>query len=146
MEKSLSIYIHIPFCKSKCYYCDFNSYAGREYLAGPYFTALFSEMAKKAEELKDHTVKSVYIGGGTPSYVDSDYICRTMEICSKYFRLEPEAEVSIESNPGTLSYEKLKAYKKVGINRLSIGLQAWQDSMLAELGRIHNRLQYIENL
>jgi len=146
MDKSIGIYIHIPFCKSKCYYCDFSSYSGKDSLAGPYFDSLFSEIEGKAEELGERTVRSVFIGGGTPSYVNPEYIIRTMEICSKYFRLDSNAEVSIESNPGTLTYEKLKAYKEAGINRLSIGLQAWQDHLLSELGRIHSKEQYVENI
>lgn len=146
MDNSIGIYIHIPFCKSKCFYCDFNSYSGKDSLAGPYFSALFSEMERKAEELGERAVKSIFIGGGTPTLVDAIYISRLLEACARYFRLDSNAEISIESNPGTLDYDKLKAYKAAGINRLSIGLQAWQDNLLMELGRIHRRQQYIENL
>ncbi len=144
--ESIGVYIHIPFCKSKCFYCDFNSYSGKDYLARPYFESLFSEMTRKAEELGEYTVKSIFIGGGTPSFVNPKYISQLLEICSKYFRLDSEAEISMESNPGTLTYDKLKTYKQAGINRLSIGLQAWQDDLLLELGRIHRKQQYVENL
>lgn len=146
MDNSIGIYIHIPFCKSKCYYCDFNSYSGREHLAGSYFDALISEMKNSAASLSERPVKSIFIGGGTPSLVDPKYIASLLEVCSKYFKMEPDAEISMESNPGTLSYESLKAYKAAGVNRLSVGLQAWQDRLLESLGRIHRRRQYVENM
>ncbi len=145
MDNSIGIYIHIPFCKSKCNYCDFNSYSGREYLAGPYFDALFSEMKLRSDELRGRRVKTIFIGGGTPSLVDPKYISAILELCSKLFELDPEAEISMESNPGTLSYDSLKAYRSAGVNRLSIGLQAWQDRLLKELGRIHDRQQFVDN-
>ena len=133
MDNSIGIYIHIPFCKSKCYYCDFNSYSGREHLAGPYFDALFSEMAGAADAVGGRPMCTVFIGGGTPSLVDPRYISGLLELCAKYFKLEPEAEISMESNPGTLTYDSLKAYRTAGVNRLSIGLQAWQDRLLESL-------------
>ncbi|MEN6313079.1 MAG: radical SAM family heme chaperone HemW [Clostridiaceae bacterium] len=146
MDNGIGIYIHIPFCKSKCYYCDFNSYSGREHLAGSYFDALISEMKNSAASLSERPVKSIFIGGGTPSLVNSKYIASLLEVCSKYFKIEPDAEISMESNPGTLSYESLKAHKAAGVNRLSVGLQAWQDRLLESLGRIHRRRQYVENM
>lgn len=146
MDNSIGVYIHIPFCKSKCYYCDFNSYSGREHLAGSYFDALFSEIKHRAGIIGKRTVRSIFIGGGTPSLVDPKYITGLLEACSKYMMLDGDAEISMESNPGTLTYENLKSYRAAGVNRLSIGLQAWQDRLLKELGRIHNRQQYIENV
>jgi oxygen-independent coproporphyrinogen-3 oxidase len=145
MDDSIGIYIHIPFCKSKCNYCDFNSYPGRESLAGPYFDALFSEMKLRSEELRNRRVKTIFIGGGTPSLVDPKHIRAVLELCSKLFILDPEAEISMESNPGTLTYDSLKVYRAAGVNRLSIGLQAWQDRLLKELGRIHDRQQFVDN-
>ena len=146
MDNSIGVYIHIPFCKSKCYYCDFNSYSGREYLAGSYFDTLFSEIKSRAAGLSDRLVRSIFIGGGTPSLVDPTYITQLLEVCSKHMRVHKNAEISMESNPGTLTYEHLKAYRAAGVNRLSIGLQAWQDRLLRDLGRIHNKQQYVENL
>ena len=146
MDNSLGIYIHIPFCKSKCNYCDFNSYSGREYLAGPYFDVLLSEIKYSAKELGGRPVRTIFIGGGTPSLVDPHYITSLLEVCSKYFKVDSEAEISMESNPGTLTFESLKTYKAAGINRLSIGLQAWQDNLLKDLGRIHCRQQFEDNL
>ena len=146
MDNSIGVYIHIPFCKSKCYYCDFNSYSGREHLAGSYFDALFSEIKHRAGIIGERPVRSIFIGGGTPSLVDPKYITGLLEVCSKYMLLDGDAEISMESNPGTLTYENLKSYRAAGVNRLSIGLQAWQDRLLKDLGRIHSRQQYVDNL
>ncbi len=145
MGNGIGIYIHIPFCKSKCNYCDFNSYSGREHLAGPYFDALLSEMKLRSGEIGNCRVKTIFIGGGTPSLVDPKQIGAVLELCSKLFDVDPEAEISMESNPGTLTYDSLKAYRSAGVNRLSIGLQAWQDKLLKELGRIHDRQQFVNN-
>jgi oxygen-independent coproporphyrinogen-3 oxidase len=145
MDNSIGVYIHIPFCKAKCYYCDFNSYSGREYLAGSYFDALKEEIVSRSASIRGRRVSSVFIGGGTPSLVDPAYIGSVLEVCSKELDIADDAEVSMESNPGTLDYEKLRRYRKMGINRLSIGLQAWQDSLLKSIGRIHDRRQFIDN-
>lgn len=146
MDNSIGVYIHIPFCKSKCYYCDFNSYSGREHLAGSYFETLFSEIKGRAADLEGRLVRSIFIGGGTPSMVNPAYIVELLEVCSNHMQVDIGAEISMESNPGTLTYEHLRAYRAAGVNRLSIGLQAWQDRLLRDLGRIHNRQQYVENL
>ncbi len=145
-NKSIGVYIHVPFCKSKCYYCDFNSYSGREYLAGSYFNALFNEIEIRGKFTEDRCISSVFIGGGTPSLVVPGYISSLLDVCSKYMRLDKNAEISMESNPGTLTYDRLKAYRAAGVNRLSIGLQAWQDRLLKIIGRIHDRRQFIDNL
>ncbi|NLV35773.1 MAG: radical SAM family heme chaperone HemW, partial [Clostridiaceae bacterium] len=146
MDKSIGLYFHVPFCKSKCYYCDFNSYSGMDYLAGSYFDALYSELDRRLDTIEDRPVRSIFIGGGTPSLVEPKYITRLLELCSKHLQLDGEAEISMESNPGTLNFENLKAYKQAGVNRLSIGLQAWQDRLLKELGRIHDRDQFVKNI
>ncbi|NLK85924.1 MAG: radical SAM protein [Clostridiaceae bacterium] len=146
MDDSIGVYIHIPFCKSKCYYCDFNSYSGREHLAGSYFSALKDEIVSRSAAIRNRRVSSVFIGGGTPSLVDPQHIRGLLEVCSKHLDIAEDAEVSMESNPGTLDYERLKLYRELGINRLSIGLQAWQDDLLKSIGRIHDRQQFIDNL
>ena len=143
---SIGIYIHIPFCKSKCYYCDFNSYAGRENLAGSYFDALYKEIMLRSRRLGGRQVCSVFIGGGTPSLVDPGYITKLIDVCREHFHVVDDAEISMESNPGTLTYDRLRAYRDAGVNRLSIGLQAWQDRILKSIGRIHNRQQFVDNL
>jgi len=95
--------------------------------------------------LKNHKIKSVFFGGGTPSYAEAKYICDIMDLCKNEFNFIDGAEITIESNPGTLTYEKLCSYKDAGINRLSIGLQAWQDRMLKSLGRIHSNQEFVDN-
>ncbi|MCR4435429.1 MAG: radical SAM family heme chaperone HemW [Clostridiales bacterium] len=145
LRKSVGLYIHIPFCKSKCYYCDFNSYAGMESYASDYFKALKNEIFIYSDKLKGDTVKSIFIGGGTPSLVDGRYIYEIINHCRQNLDIDRHAEISIETNPGTLSLEKLTTYAAAGINRLSMGLQAWQDSLLKTLGRIHRREEFVEN-
>lgn len=144
-DKNIGLYIHIPFCRAKCHYCDFNSYAGMDEYVEPYFKALKREIDLYGEKLKYSTVNTVYIGGGTPTSMDSHYINEIIDVCRGVFYIQKEAEVSIEANPGTLSLEKLSDYKAAGINRLSIGLQAWQDSLLKSLGRIHRVDAFLEN-
>lgn len=141
----IGVYIHIPFCKAKCYYCDFNSYSGSEHLIGPYFDALFAEIALRLDSIGERRVETIFIGGGTPSLVDPDYIARLIEVCSKRLELESNIEISMESNPGTLTPVSLKKYKAAGVNRLSIGLQAWQDRLLESMGRIHRSGQFVDN-
>lgn len=145
ISNQIGLYIHIPFCKSKCYYCDFNSYAGRESLVPDYFNALKKEMQLYAEKARDYSVKTIFMGGGTPSLVDAAYIGELMQACRLSFNIEADAEISIETNPGTLSLEKLERYREAGVNRLSIGLQTWQDRLLKRLGRIHSRDEFADN-
>jgi oxygen-independent coproporphyrinogen-3 oxidase len=141
--KEIGLYIHIPFCKSKCFYCDFNSFSRKEDLISPYFEALKAEIDYYGDSLRDHCIKTIFIGGGTPSYVEVKYICRLMEACRRTFNIKEDAEISIEANPGTLDAEKLLLYKSKGINRLSLGLQASQDYLLREMGRIHSRTDFL---
>ena len=123
-----SIYVHIPFCKQKCLYCDFNSFQNKENIIDEYMKALYKECAKFSF---DEKIKTIYIGGGTPSFIDSKYIVKLLGIL-------PEAEeITIEMNPCTVTEEKLRAYKSVGINRISMGLQTTNDNILKEIGRVH---------
>ena len=130
--KNVALYIHIPFCKQKCLYCDFPSLAGKEDCMLDYATAL----AKEIDSIKDKKIKTIFIGGGTPTYLSLEgweiikKSINKLDICE-------DLEFTVEGNPGTFTSEKLKFLKKMGVNRLSIGLQAWQDSLLKELGRIH---------
>ena len=89
---------------------------------------------------------SIFIGGGTPSLVDPRYITKLIDSCRKQLDVDDDAEISIESNPGTLTHDKLRAYRDAGVNRLSIGLQAWQDRILKSIGRIHTRRQFVDNV
>ena len=124
-----SLYIHIPFCKQKCLYCDFNSYSNADKLINDYVIALKNEI----QSYSFNAYKTIYFGGGTPSYIDEKHIIDILN-CLDYKKAE---EITIEVNPGTVTKEKLSSYIENGINRLSIGLQATQDSILKEIGRIH---------
>ncbi len=130
-----AIYLHIPFCKSKCIYCDFNSYANKEGMVDKYFDALMQEIQNESFV---EPIKTIYIGGGTPSYVDEKYIVSILSILPK------AEEVTIEMNPGTVTKEKLMAYRKAGINRVSMGLQASQNAILKAIGRIHTKEEFEE--
>ncbi|MDE5943204.1 MAG: radical SAM family heme chaperone HemW [Clostridia bacterium] len=137
------IYVHIPFCKSKCRYCDFASFPDKIYLAESYMACVYREMAKRKDELKNYTFDTVYIGGGTPSVIGENFIAMLMAAVKKNFRLKEGAEITIEINPGTISEGKIKTYKKCGINRFSVGLQTAIDSQLSEIGRIHTLNEFV---
>lgn len=131
-----SAYIHIPFCKQKCLYCDFNSFAGKESLIEEYINALKKEIINS--KINSEKLYTIYIGGGTPSFIDEKYI-------EEVLNLLPEAmEVTIEINPGTITNEKLLKYKELGINRISIGLQTTDEKILKAIGRIHSLSEFEE--
>ena len=141
--KEIGIYIHIPFCKQKCYYCDFISYSNKENRIPIYIQSLKKEI--ESCKKKNHQVKTIYIGGGTPSIIDAKYIKEILELLNKKMKVLPNAEITIEMNPGTVTEEKLKIYKQIGINRLSIGLQTNNDLLLKKIGRIHTYQQFEES-
>lgn len=137
--KSVGIYIHIPFCKQKCKYCDFTSFSCMEDKYDEYFKYLQQEISEKSEELSNEKIEidTIYIGGGTPSIVPAEYIESIIKLLSVKFKVSKNAEITIEANPGTVNKEKLEKYINVGINRISIGLQSTNDNLLKMLGRIH---------
>ncbi len=144
--KKIGLYIHIPFCKQKCYYCDFVSYANKDEMIERYVKCLKQEIIQYANENKimskhalepEYIIKTIYIGGGTPSSIDEIYILNILDIIKNNFTVEKDAEITIEVNPGTVTKDELDAYRNCGINRLSIGLQAVQDDILKRIGRIH---------
>lgn len=136
--------MHIPFCKQKCFYCDFISYAGKENFIKEYVCAIKNEIEKVALSIKEEIeINTIYIGGGTPSIIDSKYITKILKVINNNFKVMVDAEITIELNPGTVIKEKLEDYKRSGINRLSIGLQSTQDSLLEQIGRIHNYEQFL---
>ena len=139
-SKEIGIYIHIPFCKRKCDYCDFISYSNKDAKIEEYIEAVKKEI--ELQKIKSK-ITTVYIGGGTPSYIESKYIKEIIEKV-KAKNLAEDAEITIEVNPGTVDFKKLKDYKDCGINRLSIGLQATQDELLKQIGRIHSYEQFLE--
>ena len=138
-EKELGIYIHIPFCKQKCYYCDFVSFSNKEEYIEKYVEILKREI--DGYDLSNYNITTIYIGGGTPSRIPSEKIQEILEkirqkISKNQTRWE-DIEITIELNPRTVDEEKIKKYKKIGINRLSIGLQSTNNKLLKEIGRIH---------
>ena len=144
MKKYVSLYVHIPFCALKCKYCDFLSFDGESYgTMLRYVDSLCQEIKLYAPLASEYTVRTVFIGGGTPSLLDEGLITNIMAFIRKTFTLEKDAEITIEANPGTLRHQKLNGYKAAGINRLSIGLQSADDDMLKKLGRIHNYDQFV---
>ena len=144
--KELGFYLHIPFCKSKCIYCDFNSFAQKDDCIEPYIKAVKKEIEEYAKQNKDVLIKTIYIGGGTPSYIKEKYIKEIIETIRSNFEIIPNAEITIEINPGTVNRRKLNTYYKSGINRLSIGLQSTNDKLLKQLGRVHDFEDFLETV
>ena len=134
----LALYVHIPFCETKCPYCDFNTYVGIETLIPPYVEALSREIEIWGELLGHPAVKTVFFGGGTPSYLADHHIGSLLNTVRAAFVVDREAEVTLESNPGDFAEAKLAAYLDLGVNRLSIGVQSLDDRLLKALGRRHS--------
>lgn len=132
------LYLHIPFCERKCPYCDFNTYAGLESQFADLVTALCAEMARWREPLQQRTVATVFIGGGTPTVLDEALLAQLFESLHANFRIGAGCEITCEANPGTVDRAKFAALRRLGVNRLSMGVQSFQPQELAFLGRIHN--------
>ncbi|MFI3237170.1 MAG: radical SAM family heme chaperone HemW [Lachnospiraceae bacterium] len=144
MKKPLSIYIHIPFCVSKCAYCDFLSAPASMDVWEQYLHMLKREIKDKLIQYKEtHILYTMFIGGGTPSIVDANMLSEVVYEVLSYMEVRDEIEISIECNPGTVTREKLEMYRRAGINRISIGLQSTQDQLLKKLGRIHTYEQFL---
>ena len=139
--KEISLYIHIPFCKQRCFYCDFPSYSGKERFKEDYVDALIEEIEKRA---RGYIIKTIFIGGGTPSYLEVNQIEKLLLAINK-LNLHKDIEFSMECNPGVLFKEKLIAMKNGGVNRISFGLQSTKDSLLKEVGRIHSYEEFLDN-
>lgn len=136
--KPLGLYIHIPFCRQKCAYCDFYSLAGREDRMDDYTDALCAHLAETAAFAASHTVDTVYFGGGTPSYLGEKRLVKILKLIQKKYRLAKDAEITLEANPDSAGdWKTLRALRKAGVNRLSLGMQAADDVLLREIGRIH---------
>ena len=144
MKKEIGIYIHIPFCMKKCYYCDFISYPDKINLQEQYIESLKKEIENRKEELKNTYISTIYIGGGTPSFIEEKYIKDILDKIKEVDTDNNEKEITIEVNPGTVNQEKLRTYKKIGINRLSIGLQSTNNEELKTIGRIHTYKQFLD--
>lgn len=135
--KSISIYIHIPFCVKKCQYCDFLSAPADSRAQEVYLRTLKQEIREQAARYREYEVQTVFIGGGTPTAVPCENLCEVLKTVFSFYRMNPHAEISMEANPGTVTKETLLSYRKAGINRISIGLQSADDVELKLLGRIH---------
>ncbi|RKD34749.1 radical SAM family heme chaperone HemW [Thermohalobacter berrensis] len=144
--KEIGVYIHIPFCKSKCYYCDFNSFPEKFNLVEKYVYYIKKEIDIYAKEYPNCIIKTVFIGGGTPSAIEARYIEEIINYLFKKFKTEEKIEISIECNPKTLTREKLRTYRNIGINRISIGLQSLNDNLLRKIGRIHTSGDFFNSL
>ncbi len=144
MDKEISIYIHIPFCASRCYYCDFCSTDKIDNkLVQRYIDAVIKEILNNAEILSEYKIKTIYFGGGTPSYIDEKYIAKILEVLN-LFNLKENKEITIELNPADCKYEKLQNYVNMGINRYSLGVQSANDDILRVIGRRHTKATVTE--
>lgn len=136
--KKLALYVHIPFCKQKCKYCDFNSFfLNDEVKIERYILALCSQIEYYADKSSEFEVTSVYFGGGTPSFINEKYIEQIINKIREKYNMAGNPEITIEANPGTVTLEKLKKYRSFGINRLSFGVQTLNDKLLKSIGRVH---------
>lgn len=144
-KKDLGLYIHIPFCVKKCDYCDFLSAPADTNTKNDYIRAVIAEIISCKEYAAEYLVKTIFIGGGTPSCVDGQYIADILRTIKDVFSVYEQVEITIETNPGTLTKEKLSIYKKAGINRLSIGLQSADNNELERIGRIHTFEEFLSN-
>ena len=143
MSKELSLYFHFPFCKRKCFYCDFNSFSGFDQIMPAYVGALLSEIKFYLPQ-PSKIIKSVYFGGGTPSYFPVEYLTEILKFITKHFLVPKKAEITIEVNPGTVDVEGLIHLLEAGFNRMSIGLQAVQNDLLQKIGRIHSAQEFYD--
>lgn len=144
-KEPVGLYLHVPFCESKCIYCDFNSYAGMEFRYEPFVKAICADITRGVSQfLQDEPdcggaeVSTVFFGGGTPSVLTPEQIERILNAARARYNIAPDAEISMEANPGTITLEKFQGYLKAGVNRLSMGVQVLDDLMLKKLGRIHS--------
>lgn len=138
MRENIGIYIHIPFCKKKCFYCDFVSYENKENLIQEYIDTVCLEILQNAEILSEYNISTIYFGGGTPSLIKVEYIEKILNTLKLFVTDEKEIkEITIEINPNSASLDKLEKYYNLGINRLSIGLQSTHDKILRNIGRLH---------
>ena len=144
-HKKIGIYIHIPFCVRKCNYCDFNSFDTDLETKINYINALCAEILEYAHIFGDYSVDTVFIGGGTPSILPVDLTRQFMDCLFKNFNIDTNAEISMEANPGTLNLNKIKTYKELGINRISLGLQSTVSKELKVLGRIHDYETFLDS-
>lgn len=142
--KNLELYIHIPFCYKKCAYCDFLSFSCDEKTQLEYADALIREIEFYGPKMQEYLVSTVFVGGGTPTWLNEDKMVEILDAIYTYFNISADAEITMECNPGTVTMAKLEKYRKAGVNRLSIGLQSADDEELQILGRIHTFEKFVK--
>lgn len=145
MKKEMELYLHIPFCVKKCDYCDFLSFPADESIKREYVETLKREIEKVGERYRNCQVSTIFVGGGTPSILNSSYIVEIFDVLRRKFHVAGNAEISMEVNPGTVTKEKLSDWRRAGINRLSMGLQSADNRELKRLGRIHTWEDFLES-
>lgn len=133
----MNLYLHFPFCQQRCFYCDFFTLNNQEHLISEYCDTMAKEIELYGQKLGHPTIDTIYLGGGTPSVVDFKNLKKVFESIKKSFQIKSGAEISIESNPDSIDKEKLNGYLEIGINRLSMGVQAWQNDLLKLIGRTY---------
>jgi len=141
MNKDIGIYIHIPFCAGKCAYCDFYSLAGRDELMDQYQKALLRHIRETSSQMEGYVADTVYFGGGTPSYYGANRLIELFNALKKYANVLVDSEVTLEMNPDSVRYGDLVKLKRAGFNRLSLGVQSANDSILNSIGRLHTFAQ-----
>lgn len=156
MKKEFGLYIHIPFCRQKCFYCDFPSFAGREKKIDKYLQALEQEFALLRQRLyqkdgagdteRKFAPRTIYIGGGTPTALNANQLAKLLEIVQKYVAVAEAEEFTVEMNPGTVDREKLLLLQQSGVNRLSVGVQSFDDHCLQKIGRIHTAQEAVDTI
>ncbi|MFT6077119.1 MAG: oxygen-independent coproporphyrinogen-3 oxidase [Myxococcota bacterium] len=144
--KPLSLYIHYPFCKSKCPYCDFNSHVSKKIDQDGFLQGYLNELRHFAPHLENRNIKTIFFGGGTPSLMPTYFVEKILEEVSKIWNIDPNCEITLEANPTSFEAEKFKDFKSAGINRLSIGIQSLNDVDLKFLGREHSAAEAIKTI
>jgi oxygen-independent coproporphyrinogen-3 oxidase len=145
--QAFGVYIHWPFCLSKCPYCDFNSHVRREQIDEPRWVRAFAaEIAATAARVPGRTVSSIFFGGGTPSLMRPATIAGVIEAVARHWRIAPDVEITLEANPTSVEVERFRGYRAAGVNRVSLGVQALEDRDLATLGRTHSAREALNAL
>ena len=141
-DKRLGVYFHIPFCASKCAYCDFCSLPGRDKLMPYYQDALLIQLQETMPRMTDYFIDTVYFGGGTPSYLGTKRLVKILKTILKKYKVDKQAEITLEANPDSAGdWKELRTLRRCGFNRLSLGMQSADDEELSEIGRVHTMAQ-----
>ena len=150
MRREISIYVHIPFCEKKCAYCAFNSFCADEETKNKYINLLCNEISCRSADFNSSSnkavVRTIYIGGGTPSILNEEQISKVINTIYNSFDVYDNAEFTIEANPNSITEEKLKCWKSLRVNRLSVGVQSLNDKSLAKIGRLHTKKDALEKI